>query len=109
MFFREYCEFIEALYIIYYSKMNDYEKDINYRKIKKSYDNFGKRNDDFEEIYDEICDEIEDKEEGSYIFMSKKEDDTIYEYKIDVMEDQFNLSYLDIKVDGKTYHIDFDN
>lgn len=61
------------------------------------------------EIYDEICDEIEDKEEGSYIFMSKKEDDTIYEYKIDVMEDQFNLSYLDIKVDGKTYHIDFDN
>ena len=62
-----------------------------------------------EEIYDEICDEIEDKEEGSYIFMSKKEDDTIYEYKIDVMEDQFNLSYLDIIVDGKTYHIDFDN
>ena len=62
-----------------------------------------------EEIYDEICDEIEDKEEGSYIFMSKKEYDTIYEYKIDVMEDQFNLSYLDIKVDGKTYHIDFDN
>ena len=62
-----------------------------------------------EDIYDEICDEIEDKEEGIYIFMSKKEDDTIYEYKIDVMEDQFNLSYLDIKVDGKTYHIDFDN
>ena len=62
-----------------------------------------------EEIYDDICDEIEDKEEGSYIFMSKKEDDTIYEYKIDVMEDQFNLSYLDIKANGKTYHIDFDN
>ena len=62
-----------------------------------------------EEIYDEICDEIEDKEVGSYIFMSKKEDDTIYEYKIDVMEDQFNLSYLDIKANGKTYHIDFDN
>ena len=63
-----------------------------------------------EEIYDEICDEIEDKEEGSYIFMSKKEDDTIYEYKIDVMDEQFNLSYLDIKVvGGKTYHVDFDN
>ena len=41
--------------------------------------------------------------------MSKKEDDVIYEYKIDVMEDQFNLSYLDIKVNGKTYHVDFDN
>ncbi|MEG0856522.1 MAG: hypothetical protein RSG52_08580 [Terrisporobacter sp.] len=61
------------------------------------------------DIYDEICDEIEDKEEGSYIFMSKKEDDVLYEYKIDVMEDQFNLSYLDIKFNGETYHIDFDN
>jgi len=29
MFFREYCEFIEALYIIYYSKMDDYEKKIS--------------------------------------------------------------------------------
>ena len=54
MFFREYCEFIEALYVIYYSKMNDYEKNINYRKIRKSYDEFGKINNDFEEIYDEI-------------------------------------------------------
>lgn len=62
-----------------------------------------------EEIYDEICDEIEDKEEGSYIFMSKKEDDVIYEYKIDVMEEEFNLSYLDIKANGNVYHIDFDN
>lgn len=62
-----------------------------------------------EDIYNEICDEIEEKEEGSYIFMSKKEDDVIYEYKIDVMEDQFNLSYLDIKSNGEIYHIDFDN
>ena len=30
MFFREYCEFIEALYIIYFSRMNDYEKNINF-------------------------------------------------------------------------------
>ena len=62
-----------------------------------------------EEIYDEICEEIEEKEDGSYIFMSKKEDDSIYEYKIDVMEDQFNLSYLNIKSNGKEFHIDFDN
>jgi hypothetical protein len=45
-----------------------------------------------EEIYEEICDEIEEKEEGSYIFMSKKEDDVFFEYKIDVMDEQFNLS-----------------
>ena len=47
-----------------------------------------------EDIYDEICDEIEDKENGSYIFMSKKEDDVLFEYKIDVMDENFNLSYI---------------
>ena len=61
-----------------------------------------------EEIYDEICDEIEDKEIGSYIFMSKKEDDVLFEYKIDVMDEQFNLSYIDINTPDKKYHVDFD-
>ena len=45
-----------------------------------------------------------------YVIINKIEIEVwIYEYKIDVMEDQFNLSYLDIKANGKTYHIDFDN
>jgi competence protein FA len=54
MFFREYCEFIEALYIVYYSKMSNNDKNINYRKIKESYDDFGEINSDFDEIYNEI-------------------------------------------------------
>lgn len=54
MFFREYCEFIEALYIVYYSKMSNNDKNINYRKIKKSYDDFGEINSNFDEIYNEI-------------------------------------------------------
>lgn len=61
-----------------------------------------------EEIYEEICDEIEEKEEGSYIFMSKKEDDVLFEYKIDVMEEQFNLSYIDINSPQGKFHVDFD-
>lgn len=61
-----------------------------------------------EEIYDEICDEIEEKEIGSYIFMSKKEDDVFFEYKIDVMEEQFNLSYIDINTPQGKFHVDFD-
>ena len=60
------------------------------------------------EIYDEISDEIEDKEEGSYIFMSKKENDVFFEYKIDVMEENFNLSYIDINTPEGKIHIDFD-
>ena len=61
-----------------------------------------------EEIYDEICDEIEEKENGSYIFMSKKEDDVFFEFKIDVMDENFNLSYIDINTPEKKYHVDFD-
>ncbi|MFI3210371.1 MAG: hypothetical protein R3Y64_04900 [Peptostreptococcaceae bacterium] len=62
-----------------------------------------------EEIYDEICDEIEDKEEGTYIFMNKKEDNVLFEYKIDVMEENFNLSYIIITDNGEKFEIDFDN
>ena len=47
-----------------------------------------------EDIYNEICDEIEEKENGSYIFMSKKEDDVFFEFKIDVMDENFNLFYI---------------
>ena len=60
------------------------------------------------EIYDEICDEIDGKENGSYIFMSKKEDDVFFEFKIDVMDENFNLSYIDINTPEKKYHVDFD-
>ena len=61
-----------------------------------------------EEVYDDICEEIEDKEPGSYIFMCKKEDDTFFEYKIDVLEEDFNLSYLIIHTGDKDYTVSFD-
>lgn len=63
---------------------------------------------DGEEIYNEICDEIEDKENGSYIFMSKKEDDIFFEYKIDLNDENFNLSYIDINSPAGRIHVDFD-
>jgi hypothetical protein len=61
-----------------------------------------------EEIYNDICDEIDDKEPGAYIFMSKKTDDTFFEYKIQIFEDQFNLSAVDIHTPDMVYHADFD-
>ena len=61
-----------------------------------------------DQIYREINDEIEGKENGSYIFMVKKEGDCFYEYKIDVMDEDFNLSWLDIHEGAQVYHIDFD-
>lgn len=62
-----------------------------------------------EEIYNEICDEIEDKENGTYIFMSKKTDTCFFEYQVVVMDDSFNLSYLDIHDGDMVIHVDFDN
>lgn len=63
---------------------------------------------DGEAFYDEICDEIEDKEVGSYLFMSKRDNGDIFEYKVDVMEDQFNLSYVTITSGDRSFHADFD-
>ncbi len=60
------------------------------------------------DIYNEICDFIDDKENGSYIFMSKKTDDVVFEYKVDINDDDFNLSYVNIKANDENYHIDFD-
>ena len=61
-----------------------------------------------EEVYEDICEEIEDKEEGSYIFMCKKEDDIFFEYKIDVLADEFNLGYLIIHTPKQNYTVQFD-
>ncbi len=61
-----------------------------------------------EEIYDDICDEMEGKEPGAYIFMSKKTDDTFFEYKVQIFEAQFNLSAIDIHTPSRIFHADFD-
>lgn len=60
------------------------------------------------ELYNEICDFIEDKENGTYIFMSKPDKDMVMEYKVDVMSDNFNLSYIKITTPSEVYHCDFD-
>ncbi|SCP99388.1 hypothetical protein [Anaerobium acetethylicum] len=61
------------------------------------------------DIYAEIADFAEDKEDGTYIFMSKPSDNVVFEYKIDVMADNLNLSYIDINSPEGSCHIDFDN
>lgn len=61
-----------------------------------------------EAIYEEICEEIDDKENGSYLFMCKQEEDTYYEYKIDVMDESFNLAYMIIHTKEKDWHVAFD-
>ena len=59
-------------------------------------------------LYNEICDEIENREPGAYVFFSKKTDDTFFEYRLQIFEDNFNLSSIDIHIADKNYHVDFD-
>lgn len=60
------------------------------------------------DIYTEISDFIEDKENGSYIYISKNHEDDVFEYQVDVLEDQLNLSTLSITSGRKSYFINFD-
>lgn len=59
-------------------------------------------------IYNQISDEIEGKENGTYLFFANQADSVVFEYKVDVMEEQFNLSYLHITDHGQEFHINFD-
>lgn len=49
------------------------------------------------DVYDDICDQIEGKENGSYVVLSKFDDDVIFEYHITVMDDEFNLGVLTMR------------
>ena len=61
-----------------------------------------------ERVYDDICDQIEGKENGSYVLLSKVEDDVIFEYHITVMDDEFNLGLLTIRTPEGVFETDFD-
>lgn len=61
------------------------------------------------DIYNEICDEVDGKENGTYIFMSKQDNGDVFEYNLTVFDEEFNLSTLSITTpDGTNYFINFD-
>ncbi|WP_099467954.1 hypothetical protein [Konateibacter massiliensis] len=61
------------------------------------------------DIYNEICDEVDGKENGSYIFMSKHDNNDVFEYTLTVYDDDFNLATLSITTtEGQKYFINFD-
>lgn len=60
------------------------------------------------DVYNDICDQIEDKENGTYLLLSKFEKDVIFEYHITIQDDGFNLGLLTIRTPEGVYQIDFD-
>lgn len=61
-----------------------------------------------QDIYEDICEQIEEKENGSYILLSKFFDDVLFEYVVTIMDEDFNLSTLTITDNGEKTVIDFD-
>ena len=61
-----------------------------------------------EAVYDDICNQIEGKENGSYVLLSKFEDDVIFEYHITIMDHEFNLGILTMRLPEGIYAANFD-
>lgn len=61
-----------------------------------------------EDVYNDICDQIEGKENGTYILFSKFDDDVVFEYHITVMDDDFNLGVLTMRTPEGVFETDFD-
>ena len=61
-----------------------------------------------EEVYNDICDQIDGKENGTYMVLSKFADDIVMEYTMTVMDDDFNLSKIVIRTDGNVYTAELD-
>ena len=60
------------------------------------------------EVYDDICDQIDGKDKGEYILLSKFEDDVVFEYHITIQEEDFNLGILTMKTPEGVFEVDFD-
>ena len=60
------------------------------------------------EFYNNVSDEADEKEKGTYIFIIKKTEELYYKGCMTIMDDEFDLHYVDIHDGDQTYHVDFD-
>ena len=61
-----------------------------------------------EAVYNDICDQIEGKENGICLLLSKFEEDVIFEYHITIRDEDFNLGILTMRTPEGTFEVDFD-
>lgn len=60
------------------------------------------------EFYGDVSAEADEKENGTYIFIIKKSDTLSYQGCMTIMDEQFDLHYVDIHDGVASYHVDFD-
>ena len=63
---------------------------------------------DGREFYHDISDEADEKENGMYMFLIKKTEELMYKGCMTIIDDQFDLHYVDILEGDQSYHVDFD-
>lgn len=61
-----------------------------------------------EAVYDDICDQIEGKDNGMYKLISKFDEDVVFEYNITIMDTEFNLGVLTMRCPEGEFSVDFD-
>ena len=61
-----------------------------------------------EAVYNDICDQIEGKENGDYVLLSKFEEDVVFEYHITISDEEFNLCVLTMRTPEGIFETDFD-
>lgn len=63
---------------------------------------------DGRDFYGDISAEADDQENGTYLFLVKKTDTLSYKGCMTIMDEEFDLHYVDIHEEDKVYHVDFD-
>ena len=61
-----------------------------------------------EDVYNDICDQIDGKQNGSPVLLSKFDDDEIFEYHITIQDEDFNLGILTMRTPEGVFETDFD-
>ena len=94
MFFEDYCEFIEALYCVHYCNITENKKINYYKNIYNDYLKFGKRNKDFEEIYNDITSGVVCTLNYSDLEFLKKYNGLLFSIS-DLLDLKIKIHYLD--------------
>lgn len=63
---------------------------------------------DGSEFYNDISAEADNQENGMYMFILKKNETLSYKGCMTIMDEQFDLHYVDIHAGESVYHVDFD-
>ena len=63
---------------------------------------------DGREFYQDISDEVDEQENGMHIFLIKKSEMLSYKGCMTIMDEEFDLHYVNIYDGEKEYYVDFD-